>query len=90
MDMEKQDGINLIEKVISDNNLWTAYDKVYANKGVPGVDGLTVYELKSHMTKHYEPLKRKLRMERINHNPSNGWPFQNLMGQKDIWESLVS
>lgn len=61
MDMEKQDGINLIEKVISDNNLWTAYEKVYANKGVPGVDGLTVYELKSHMTKHYEPLKRKLR-----------------------------
>src|SRR5690625_2542572 len=61
MDMKKQDGINLIEKVISDNNLWTAYEKVYANKGAPGVDGLTVFELKGHMNKYYESLKRKLR-----------------------------
>jgi group II intron reverse transcriptase/maturase len=61
MDMKKQDGINLIEKVISDNNLWTAYRKVYANKGAPGVDGITVKELESHMLKYYDQLKRKLR-----------------------------
>jgi len=61
MDMKKQDGINLIEKIISDNNLWTAYEKVYANKGALGVDGVTVFELKGHMNKYYEPLKRKLR-----------------------------
>lgn len=61
MDMEKQDGINLIGKVISNDNLWTAYKKVYANKGVPGVDGITVNELESHMLKYYEPLKRKLK-----------------------------
>ena len=61
MDMKKQDGINSIERVISDNNLWTAYEKVYANKGAPGVDGITVFELKEHMNKYYEPLKRKLR-----------------------------
>jgi len=61
MDMKKQDGINLIDKVIADHNLWSAYEKVYANKGVAGVDEITVYELKSHMTKYYEPLKRKLK-----------------------------
>lgn len=61
MDMEKQDGINLIEQVISDRNLWSAYEKVFANKGAPGVDGITVYQLKSHMSKYYEPLKQKLR-----------------------------
>src|SRR5690625_551024 len=61
MDMKKQDGINLIEQVASDSNLWTAYEKVYANKGAPGVDGITVYQLKSHMNKYYEPLKRKLK-----------------------------
>src|SRR5690625_1322267 len=33
MDMEKQDGINLIDNVVTDHNLWTAYKKVYANKG---------------------------------------------------------
>lgn len=61
MDMEKQDGINLIGKVINDDNLWTAYKKVYANKGAPGVDGITVKELKSHMLKYYEPFKKKLK-----------------------------
>ncbi len=60
MDMEKQDGINLIEKVISNDNLWDAYKKVYTNKGVPGVDGITIYELKGHMLKYYDQLKQKL------------------------------
>lgn len=61
MDMKKQDGINLIEQVISDNNLWEAYQKVFTNKGAPGVDGITIYQLKGHMTKYYVPLKQKLR-----------------------------
>jgi len=61
MDMKKQDGINLIEHVISDDNLWNAYERVFKNKGAPGVDGITVYELKRHMKKYYEPLKQKLR-----------------------------
>ena len=33
--MKEQDGINLIEKVISDENLWKAYKKVRKNKGAP-------------------------------------------------------
>ena len=43
MDMKEQDGINLIEQVIADDNLWRAYKKVRKNKGAPGVDGITVY-----------------------------------------------
>ena len=59
--MRKQDGINLIEQVISNDNLWSAYERVYANKGASGVDGITIYELKNHMGKYYQPLKQKLR-----------------------------
>jgi RNA-directed DNA polymerase len=59
--MEEQDGINLIEQVIADANLWRAYKKVRKNKGAPGVDGVTVYQLKGHMEKYYQPLKSKLR-----------------------------
>jgi len=61
MDMRKQDGINLIDKVIANNNLWKAYKKVKDNNGAPGVDGITVVQLKSHMKKYYEPLKSKLK-----------------------------
>lgn len=61
MDMKEQDGISLIEQVIADNNLWRAYKKVRKNKGAPGVDGITVYQLKSHMEKYYQPLKQKLK-----------------------------
>lgn len=60
MDMKEQDGINLINKVIADDNLWKAYKKVKSNKGAPGVDGITVQELKLHMRKHYLALKQKL------------------------------
>ena len=61
MDMKEQDGINLINKVIDDKNLWDAYKKVKANKGAPGIDGITAYELEAHMRIYYQPLKRKLK-----------------------------
>ncbi|WML38647.1 group II intron reverse transcriptase/maturase [Neobacillus sp. OS1-2] len=60
MDMKEQDGIKLINKVIANENLWKAYEKVKSNKGAPGVDGITVYQLKTHMEKHFQPLKQKL------------------------------
>ena len=54
MDMKEQDGINLIDKVIADDNLWSAYKKVRSNKGAPGIDGMTVYELKGTYEKYYQ------------------------------------
>ena len=59
--MKKQDGIELIDRVISNRNLWDAYKKVKENGGAPGIDGITVQELKSHMRKHFEPLRKKLK-----------------------------
>ncbi|MFS0647597.1 group II intron reverse transcriptase/maturase [Siminovitchia sp. 179-K 8D1 HS] len=61
MDMKEQDGIGLIDKVIADENLWSAYKKVRKNKGAPGIDGITVYQLKEHMEIYYQPLKKKLK-----------------------------
>lgn len=61
MDMKEQDGINIINKVIADENLWKAYKKVKTNKGAPGVDGITTNELEAHMKKYYQALKQKLR-----------------------------
>lgn len=61
MEMKKQDGIQLIDRIVKDDNLWRAYKKVKANRGAPGVDGITVDELKAHMHKYFEPLKAKLK-----------------------------
>lgn len=60
-EIEQQDGINLIDKVIDNNNLFRACEKVKANKGAPGIDGMTVDELFSHVSKYLYHLKRKLR-----------------------------
>jgi len=59
--MKKQDGINIIDRIVTNRNLWRAYQKVKENGGAPGVDGITVHELKSHMRKYFEPLKMKLK-----------------------------
>ncbi|WP_413378044.1 group II intron reverse transcriptase/maturase [Alkalihalobacillus sp. 1P02AB] len=61
MDMTEQGGIHLMDKVIDHKNLWIAYEKVRKNKGAPGVDGITVYQLQAHMDKYYKELRRKLK-----------------------------
>ncbi len=60
-EINQRDGMRLIDQVVEDNNLYLAYKKVRANKGAPGIDGITVDELFGHMQKYYKPLKRKLR-----------------------------
>lgn len=55
-----QDGIDLMDKIIDDDNLLRACEKVKANKGAPGIDGMTVDELFGHVQKYHKHLKRKL------------------------------
>lgn len=38
----EQNGADLLERILSRGNLNRAYKRVRANKGVPGIDGLTV------------------------------------------------
>ena len=42
MDMKKQDGITLIERIATPRNLVIACEKVYKNKGPAGMNGITV------------------------------------------------
>ncbi|SDK42952.1 hypothetical protein SAMN04488098_10301, partial [Alkalibacterium thalassium] len=43
--MNRQNDISLIDRVVSKNNMERAIQKVLKNKGAPGVDEMTVYEL---------------------------------------------
>ena len=43
----------MLEKILSDENIKTAYKRVYANKGAGGVDGVTINELEEYMQEHW-------------------------------------
>ena len=47
---------DLLEKVVDRRNMVYAYKKVKANKGAPGIDGMTVEEAGNYLNKHYHEL----------------------------------
>ena len=51
---------NLIGRIASDENLKLALERVVENKGAPGIDGMTVYELVPWMDQNREELKQQL------------------------------
>ena len=44
--------MELLEEILSTENLNEAYKRVYANKGASGVDGVSVEELHEHLRVH--------------------------------------
>ncbi len=81
--MKEQDGTNnLINRVITRENLWDACKKVKKNKGAPGVDGITVYELEGHMMKYFNPLQRKLKEGTYEPQPVKRVPIPKPDGTK--------
>ena len=62
--MESQEQIQheeqLWERIFSRNNLFKALEQVRGNKGVAGVDGMTVEELPDHLREHWEGIRLKL------------------------------
>ena len=53
--------MELLEKILDDNNLFRAYNQVYKNKGTSGIDKLTVEELGLYMYQHKEEIKEQIR-----------------------------
>jgi RNA-directed DNA polymerase len=50
----------LIEEVCSQGNLWKALKQVQANKGSPGVDGMTVRQLPDYLRQHWPAIREQL------------------------------
>ena len=61
--------MELLEKVLSDKNLFEAYKQVYKNKGASGVDGITVDELGTYMYLHKEEIKEQIRNRKYKPSP---------------------
>lgn len=58
---ERMDTSSLMEQILSSENLNEAYLQVIRNKGAEGVDGMKYTELKEHLFKNGEEIKKQLR-----------------------------
>lgn len=61
--------MELLEKVLSKENLNNAYKQVYKNKGASGVDGVTVDELFSYIKEHKEEILSSIRKRKYKPQP---------------------
>ena len=73
---------NLMEKVCERHNLNLAYRRVKANKGAPGVDGMTVGELSAWLKTHKDALKASLMDGSYQPNPVRGIEIPKSGGRK--------
>ncbi|WP_079524038.1 group II intron reverse transcriptase/maturase [Solibacillus isronensis] len=53
--------MQLLEKILSNQNMNEAYLRVYRNKGASGVDGITVDELKKYLKENKDELRQRIR-----------------------------
>lgn len=53
--------MELLEKVLDENNLKFAYKQVYQNKGTSGIDKVTVEELENYMKENIDNIKEQIR-----------------------------
>ena len=51
---------SLMEEVCQRDNLWQALKRVQANKGAPGVDGMTVHKLPKYLKRHWSKIREQL------------------------------
>ncbi|WP_391560709.1 group II intron reverse transcriptase/maturase [Robertmurraya sp.] len=53
--------MELLEQILSNQNMNEAYLRVYKNKGASGVDGVTVHELKQYLKENKDELRQRIR-----------------------------
>ena len=61
--------MELLERVLNDNNLIKACDQVYKNKGASGIDGITVDMLYPYFYEHKEEIKEQIRKRKYKPSP---------------------
>ena len=65
----EQDGADLLEKILSRDNLNRAYKRVRANKGAPGIDGMTIEDALPWLREHREELLDTIRQGKYKPQP---------------------
>ena len=68
-EVAEQDGADLLERILSRDNLNRAYKRVRANKGAPGIDGMTVGDSLLWLREHREELLESIRQGKYKSQP---------------------
>ncbi|MBR3002707.1 MAG: group II intron reverse transcriptase/maturase [Clostridia bacterium] len=61
--------MELLEEILNSNNMNNAYKKVIANKGIAGVDGITVEEELDYLKENGDRIKNQIRKRRYKPQP---------------------
>lgn len=61
--------MRLIEEILSNKNLDEAIKQVKSNKGAPGIDKMTVYEIDGYFSEHKEEIKTSIMEMKYRPNP---------------------
>ena len=61
--------MELLERVLENENIELAYKQVYKNKGVSGVDGMNVNEARLFINEHMEEIKEQIRNRKYKPQP---------------------
>lgn len=59
----------LLENMLSDENITEAYKQVKRNRGAPGIDGMTIEELKGYLDDNLEIIKEQIRTRKYKPSP---------------------
>lgn len=68
-EVKEQDSAELLERILSRDNLNRAYKRVKSNKGAPGIDGMTVEQALPWLREHREELLEMIRQGKYKPQP---------------------
>jgi group II intron reverse transcriptase/maturase len=66
---KEADGAEMLERILSRDNLNKAFKRVEANKGAPGIDGMTVEKAPSWLREHRDELLESIRSGKYKPQP---------------------
>lgn len=69
VERKKKTSMELLDEILSKENLNKAYLQVYRNKGAAGVDGVTIEELKQYLKDNKEEILTKIRQRKYKPQP---------------------
>lgn len=72
MSSQPEAELRLMEKILNRENMMTAYQRVMANKGAPGIDKMSVAQLKPYLKEHWPRIKEELLSGRYRPAPVRG------------------